>query len=58
MEQLKKQIAAEAIRAIARHYNTTEYKVSLAMATGNKKVTRIVNAICEGTLNNLYTQRG
>lgn len=52
--QLKRQIAKEAILSVAKHFNTTEYKVSIAIAKGNKKIIQIVDAVCEGTLNNLF----
>ena len=54
MKELKKQIATEAIKAVAIHYNTTPAKVAEAIAFGNTKIIKAVNDICEKTLESLY----
>jgi len=56
MEDIKKKIAIEAIRMVAKHYNTTASKVAQSIKDGNEKVKNQVNFICVATLNNLLVE--
>ena len=54
MKDLKRQIANEAIKALATHYKTTEQKVALSISNGNTKLISELNSICEKTLEAVY----
>jgi len=54
MKDLKRQIANEAIKALATHYNTTTQKVAMSISNGNEKLIGELNTICEKTLEALY----
>lgn len=56
MNEVKREIAKEALKALAGHYKTTTAKVSEAIVAGNTKLVKELNAICEETLNELYKE--
>jgi len=50
MENLKLEIAKQALGIIANHYSVTVGSVALAISEGNTKISDEVNALCEESL--------